>query len=141
MRVLHHYTHGLRITQLTNKVILLLRHLYKCQYCRIGQEHILRDWKTLHQFHDSICLLKVPKQKKKEHCTSHGRPAKYRLIRYDFVDFVVEVFIRLQIDCGTHSYLGVNYVRNEVLDVLVAAVDKALLVVHQVEKDYVEAGW
>ena len=137
--VLRHDTHGLWITQLSNKAILLLRYLNQRKNCRISQEYVFGEWETLHQLHDSVGILKVPKQEKQEERTGQGWPAEDRLKRNDLVDFIVEAFIRLQIYCGTHSYLRIDHVGYEALDVLEAAVDEALLVVDQIEEKNVKA--
>lgn len=52
----------------------------------------------------------------------------------------MEALVRLQIYCGTHGNLRVDYVCNEVLDILEAAVNEALLVIYEIEKENVEAG-
>ena len=54
---------------------------------------------------------------------------------------IVELPVSLQCHRSRHRYLGVDHVRNEVLDDFVAAVDEALLQVHHVEEEDVEAGW
>ena len=51
----------------------------------------------------------------------------------------MEAFICLQIYRGTHSDLRIDYVGDEALDILEAAVDEALLVVDQIEEKNVKA--
>ena len=59
----------------------------------------------------------------------------------DPVDSIMEALISLQVDRWVHGDLRINDIGNEVLDVLEAAVDEALLEVNKIIEEDVEACW
>ena len=59
----------------------------------------------------------------------------------DPVDSIMEALISLQVDRWVHGDLRIYDIGNEVLDVLEAAVDEALLEVNKIIEKDVEACW